>query len=105
MRKYDDAITLESTVQQIGGWLNQDGLRRALRDIDARLSALEAAQKKPDAPTPEQREPGWYPVWETADRPTNWRWTGELWELGQIAATKAFFEKTKIGPRIQEPGQ
>lgn len=141
MSKYDDAITDVSVTQKRGGWLNADAARLAFQDIDARLSAVEAALRKQaastspkwaqeaaesdvpgyvekgnfvpqrsqePAPTPEQRDPGWYPVWHANDkRPCVLRWNGIAWfgshELETSSAANP--DKWNIGPRIQEPGK
>lgn len=88
MSKYDNAVDLSD-------------LKFALEGFDARLSAIEAAQKKPDAPTPEQREPGWYLFWYDGN-PYPWEWCGRRWR-SLTGALVSKHEGEEFAQRIQPP--
>lgn len=94
MSKYDNAVDLSD-------------LKFALEGFDARLSAIEAAQKKPDAPTPEQREPGWY--WVKWQKHGDWI-ASNLGKslMGHLVWWPIIGDERSpvlIGPRIPEPGE
>jgi hypothetical protein len=92
----------EGFASRYAGWK----LNHALAHIDARLSALEAAQKKPDATTPEQREPGLYPIKAENGLYAVRRWsqTGRWLNQSGYKLVDAS-EPAWIGPRIPEPGE
>lgn len=83
-----------------------DLLAERVAKFDARLSALEAAQKKPDATTPEQREPGLYPIKSANGLYAVRRWSQTGRWINQSGYNLAdVSEPAWVGPRIQEPSE
>jgi hypothetical protein len=80
-------------------------LRRDVRLLAARLSALEArAQAEPPKP---ERKPGWYPVGGCGGYPTCFWWSGEAWmtSLDPRAFKLPRQDLTVLGPRLDIPDE
>ena len=94
-----------SDCQDISARVEIDGLRRDVRLLAARLSAIEA-RTQAEPPKPE-REPGWYPVGGYSGYPTCIWWSGRAWMTSDHPRALQMERQdfTVLGPRLDIPDE